>query len=268
MKQLAIYNPFNAPVFHEETVASTMDIARSLAARDALHGTLITADFQEAGRGRIRERSWNMDAHANLPFTILLRYPSIEAIPAALTLRTGLATARAIEDFMPALSGRVLIKWPNDIMIRINDTLAKKTAGILTEASGGVGVDSQVRVFIGIGINVAQREFPASIQHKAVSLSLASGTDIKNEARFTLLEKILVRLYNELENSPADDWRVPLAERLYKKDEPVCFAEGGAESERIVEGRLTGIGRGGELLITPNGENTPRAFLTGELRVY
>jgi BirA family biotin operon repressor/biotin-[acetyl-CoA-carboxylase] ligase len=268
MERLAIHNPFNAPVYHEETVSSTMDIARSLAAEGAANGTVIAADFQEAGRGRIRSRSWNMDRAANLPFTILLRYPRMEEIPEALTLRTGLAVSLAIEDFIPALAGRLLVKWPNDIMIRINGTLAKKTAGILTEASGGAGLVSQVRVFIGIGINVAQKEFPASIQHKATSISLASGADIKNETRFALLEKILFHLHNELEIAPAADWRVSLEKRLYKKGEQVVFAEGGADSGRVLEGRLEGIGSGGELLITPDGENTPRAFLAGELRIY
>jgi BirA family biotin operon repressor/biotin-[acetyl-CoA-carboxylase] ligase len=261
MKPLALYSPFNAPVFHAETVSSTMDVARDLTAQGAPHGTVITADFQEAGRGRIRQRTWNMEPCINLPFTILLRFSRIEDIPAALTLRTGLAAARAMEKFIPALSGRVLVKWPNDIMIRINDATVKKTAGILAEASGGT-------VFIGIGINVAQRQFPDSIQHRATSLSLASGEDIKSESRFVLLEKILACLHSEIESAAEKDWRIPLVERLYKKGERVSFMEGGADSGRMVEGILDGIGPGGELLITPDGSKKPRAFLAGELRLY
>lgn len=282
MKRLAIHNPFNAPVYHEETVTSTMDISRALAAKGEPHGTVIAADFQEAGRGRVRERPWDMDRRTSLPFTILLRYPRIESIPVALTLRTGLAVALAIEDFVPALAGvapdtgAVLVKWPNDIMIRTpadstaqtagaaqtapKPQTAQKAAGILTEAHGGG------TVFIGIGINVAQKEFPAFLRDKATSISLASGIDIAPEARFALLEKILARLYSELET--ATDWRNRLEERLYKKGEQVCFTEGAAGSDRIVEGRLAGIGAGGELLIVPQGESEPRAFITGELRVY
>ncbi|MDR2477958.1 MAG: biotin--[acetyl-CoA-carboxylase] ligase [Treponema sp.] len=253
MRLLAIQNPFNAPVYHEETVSSTMDIARLLAAQGEKHGAVITADFQEAGRGRVRERPWNMERGNNLPFTILLRYGRIEAIPAAITLRSGLALAHAIEDFVPALSGRVMIKWPNDIMIG-----SKKAAGILAEAEGG-------NVFTGIGINVAQQEFPPALRDKAVSLGSAAGIAIAPETRFTLLETILARLYREL---AASDWRGRLLERLYKKGEQVCFIDGGAGSNRAIEGRLEGIGPGGELLITPNGENCARAFVTGELRVY
>jgi BirA family biotin operon repressor/biotin-[acetyl-CoA-carboxylase] ligase len=267
MRQLAILNPFDAPVYHEETVSSTMDVSRGLAAEGAPHGTVITADFQEAGRGRGRERLWDMD-RGNIPFTVLLRYGKIEAIPRALTLRTGLAVALAIEEFVPGLAGAVTVKWPNDIMIRaVFDAKAKKAAGILAEAEGGT-------VHIGIGINVAQSEFPLSLRDKATSISLAAGRQIVPEARFTLLEKILSRLYRELEapeekaGGRSSDWRGRLEERLYKKGEQVCFIEGEAGSDRIVEGCLAGIGPGGELLIVPRGETGARPFVTGELRVY
>jgi hypothetical protein len=46
MKRLNISNPFNAPVYHEETVVSTMDVSRALAANGERHGAVITADFQ------------------------------------------------------------------------------------------------------------------------------------------------------------------------------------------------------------------------------
>ena len=237
-----------------------MDIARELASQGEAHGTVIAANFQEAGRGRVRDRSWNMEKQVSLPFTLLLRYPRLEEIPAAITLRAGLALALGIEDFIPALAGQPLVKWPNDIMIG-----SKKAAGILTEAGGGT-------VYIGMGINVAQKEFPVFLREKAVSLSLAAKTEIASEARFTLLEKILARLYAELEpcaESPAAlDWRGRLEQRLYKKGETVRFVEGPAGSAKAVEGRLAGVGGGGELLIIPLGEICPRRFITGELQVY
>jgi BirA family biotin operon repressor/biotin-[acetyl-CoA-carboxylase] ligase len=154
MMNLKIPNPFNAPVFHEETVKSTMDVSRLLAARGEPHGAVITADFQTAGRGRGGKRSWNMDRKTNLPFTVLLRYPNIKAVPVALTLRVGLAAALAIEDFAPSLSGVLKIKLPNDIMIG-----PKIAAGILAETDGET-------VHIGVGINVAQKEFPGVLKKR------------------------------------------------------------------------------------------------------
>lgn len=253
MTTLNIKNPFNAPVYHEETVESTMDVSRRLASGGEPHGVVITADFQEKGRGRLRGRMWQMERKMSLPFTVLLRFECAADIPPALTLRTGLALLLAVEDFAPSLAGRLKVKWPNDILYG-----SKKIAGILCEADGGV-------VHIGIGINFAQKEFPQSLAAKASSVSLAAGIDIDPEKRFCLLEKILSSLYEELENKKADGWKCRLEQRLYKKNENVIFIEGAAGSENKIKGRLAGIGESGELLIIPDGETERRSFFNGEL---
>lgn len=246
-------NPFNAPVYYEETVESTMDISRKLAQNKEPHGTVIVSDFQKAGRGRIKGRQWLMEKGESLAFTILLRYQGIEQIPCALTLRIGLAVSLAIEDYAPLLSGKVMVKWPNDIIID-----SKKAAGILCEADGE-------NVFAGIGINMAQKEFPLSIAEKAISIALAAGENIDPDKRFCLLEKILVRLYNELETEEAKKLKARLEQRLYKKDEQVTFIQGAADSGKEIKGRLAGISETGELLIAVNEESEPRSFTTGEL---
>jgi BirA family biotin operon repressor/biotin-[acetyl-CoA-carboxylase] ligase len=246
-------------VYHEETLSSTMDAARDLAAAGAPHGTVICADFQEAGRGRTRGRPWLGDRGENLLFTILLRYGA--SIPPALTLRTGLAVSLALEDFVP-LAGRVRIKWPNDVLILLPSG-ARKAAGILTEAGGG-------GVFIGIGVNVFQAEFPPELRTRAVSLGrslreLGLG-DLGPEARFSLLERILVFLHREFEGAAGEGgWRPRLEERLYLRGEQVRFMAGPADSGEAEAGRLLGVGPGGELLILPDGQSEPRAFVTGEL---
>jgi len=257
MKLLKLNNPFGAPIYHEETVSSTFDLARVLAGQNEPHGTVITADFQEAGRGRLNRR-WVTERGKNLMFTIILHYAGASSMPPALTLRTGLAVSLAIEDIAPALAGgSVRIKWPNDVMIN-----GRKAAGILTEADGKT-------VFIGVGVNVAQEEFPAQYRSKAGSI-IHSFPALTENARFDLLEKILSRLYAEIENPTAESqtWRERLLERLYKKGESVTFAEGAADSEDLVEGILSGLGPDGELLIIPKGEEKERSFITGELRVY
>jgi BirA family biotin operon repressor/biotin-[acetyl-CoA-carboxylase] ligase len=262
MKSLDIHNPFNAPVYHEETVTSTMEASRFFAQNGAPHGTVIAADFQEAGRGRILGRHWEMEKGQALAFTILLRFSDAKNIPVAMTLRTGLAVALAIEDFAPALAGKALIKWPNDILLfpaHANKQPALKLVGILTEAEDG-------NVYIGIGVNVSQKQLPVFLHNKATSLSIASGMDYDSEERYKLLEKILSRLHDEIE--PAEggsDWRKRLEARLYKKGEQIRFAKGAADSGDMVTGALAGIGPEGELLIIPNGETVPLAFTAGEL---
>jgi BirA family biotin operon repressor/biotin-[acetyl-CoA-carboxylase] ligase len=257
MIQLDLQNPFGAAVYFEETVSSTMDLSRILAQKGKPHGTVLAADFQEKGRGRIPNRPWKMDKGTNLSFTILLRYKDFSDIPQGLTLRAGLAISLAIEDFAPPLATRVQVKWPNDIMID-----SKKVAGILTEGDGK-------NIFIGIGVNVGQKEFPESLRDKAVSIFQALGDKATpvQKPQFVLLERILHHLYHEL-NHTSSPWQSHLEDRLYKKGEIVRFIEGAAESGRIVEGRLKGIGPGGELLILCNGEKESRPFVSGELAVY
>jgi BirA family biotin operon repressor/biotin-[acetyl-CoA-carboxylase] ligase len=267
-----------------------MDEGRRLAAAGSLHGTAICAGYQEAGRGRIRERPWNMDRGRNLACTVLLRFGAPGDIPPALTLRTGLAVLPAIAGLVPALADRLLVKWPNDIMIRIPGSAggacretARKVAGILTEGDGGV-------IYTGIGVNIAQREFPPAYRDRATSLALAAETALPGGAAahfrgdatpspedaalpepfppgfsFRLLEGILFHLHAEL--TGGNGWRRRLEERLYRRGGEVTFIDGAAGSKNAVRGRLTGIGPGGELLIVPRGEETPRPFITGELQV-
>ena len=264
MKILPIRNPFGAPVFHEDTVSSTMDVARSCAGAGMAHGTVITADFQEAGRGRLK-RLWSNEKGKNLLFTILLRYENFSVFPLALTLRAGLAVSLALEDFAPALCGLVKVKWPNDVMISAGgDGVMRKAAGILAETDGE-------KVFLGVGVNVAQKEFPADCRSKAASL-IHALPDLGEDARFSLLEKILTRLHDEIEqpsNGKNDNaWCGPLLQRLYKKGEKVIFADGAAGSNRLVTGILSGLGPNGELVLIPDGEAEEREFVAGELQVY
>ena len=292
MNIIPLTNPFAAPVFYGETTLSTMPDARTLAAQGQPHGSVVMADVQEAGRGRIPNRPWKAEGGQNLLFTILLRYPGILSIPAALTLRTGLALSLAIEDFAPALQGRLRVKWPNDVMIPRPpcsevplasvgpkapasgqaDRAFGKTAGILTEGDGE-------NVYIGVGVNVGQTDFPADIRDKAASIALALGDGsppLPPDARFRLLEAFLNRLHAELEGtSPGAIWRERLEERLYMKGRQVRFIPGAADASRVVEGLLCGIGPEGELLIRRGacgldggGRDGAEAFVTGELDLY
>jgi BirA family biotin operon repressor/biotin-[acetyl-CoA-carboxylase] ligase len=277
MTYLNVSNPYKAPVYHEETVSSTMDVSRQLAAEGAPHGTVIVSDFQEKGRGRGYGRNWEMERGVNLPFTILLRYPRFEDIPIAITLRAGFAVSLAIEDFAVSLCDSVMVKWPNDIIIG-----SKKAAGILCEVDGGT---SNSIVFLGIGINVKQREFPVHLRDKATSIQLEERKEKKEERnqtfgleqlaitnaadeRFCLLEKILRRLYEQFDTKKGVNWKNNLEKRLYKRGEQVVFIDGAAGSGKEIKGCLIGIGNSGELLILPDGEKEIRSFITGELSFY
>jgi BirA family biotin operon repressor/biotin-[acetyl-CoA-carboxylase] ligase len=256
MTRLPLNTPFSAPVFHLESTASTMLDARVLAAGGAPHGSVVAADVQEAGRGRGLNRVWKAEKGHNLLFSLLLRYSGFAAMPPALTLRTALALCRAIEHVAPALKGAPRIKWPNDVMLP-QEQGYRKAAGILAEWDGQCA-------FVGVGVNVHQTRFPEELRCKAgsIALSLGGQAALPADARYNLLEAFLERLHADLAEA-GPSWRERLEERLYMKGARARFIAGAADSGRVVEGRLFGLGEAGELLIeTAAGIE---AFAAGEL---
>src|SRR6185503_1344566 len=125
-----------------DLVGSTLDIAHELAADGAPAGTVILADAQYAGRGRMG-RSWRSEPGAGIWLTIVER-PADAAASDVLSLRVGLAAARALDALAGATVG---LKWPNDLYLA-----GRKLAGVLIEARWREGVPEWIA--IGVGINV------------------------------------------------------------------------------------------------------------------
>ena len=127
-------------VFDE--VGSTLDVIHALGERGEPAGTLVLADAQTAGRGRLG-RSWRSDRGAGIWLTLLERPVSAESL-GVLALRLALAVAPALEPFAGAATQ---LKWPNDVYVG-----ERKLAGVLVEARWrGPRLDW---VAIGVGINV------------------------------------------------------------------------------------------------------------------
>src|SRR5712672_4075523 len=128
--------------FHE--VASTQRIAAEMADEGTAHGTVVIAERQTAGRGRMG-RTWHSPAGVNLYATIILRPPIPLADVPRLSLVAGVAAAQALDIVAPNI---VALKWPNDVWLR-----GRKAGGIIAEAV----TDTQSRlscVLLGIGINI------------------------------------------------------------------------------------------------------------------
>jgi BirA family transcriptional regulator, biotin operon repressor / biotin---[acetyl-CoA-carboxylase] ligase len=124
-----------------DEVTSTLDVAHPLARDGALDGTLILAERQTAGRGR-SGRAWASEEGAGIWSTLIAR-PTDEAALEVLSLRVGLAVARALEAFT---SNEIRLKWPNDLVLDDG-----KLGGILIESRWR---EERVDwVAIGIGIN-------------------------------------------------------------------------------------------------------------------
>ena len=157
-------------VYFEET-DSTNRRARLLAQEGAVHGTLVIADTQTAGRGR-RGRGWISPAEEGIFMSLLLRPDVHPSQVAKLSLLTALATANAIAR-ETGLDAR--IKWPNDIVIA-----GRKVCGMLLEMTADEHTVHDV--VAGVGINVHQRTFDAEIAHTAASLDLLCGRRLSRAA--------------------------------------------------------------------------------------
>lgn len=155
---------FFEKVFVYDTVDSTNNELKRLHMTTAFHSALAIAEEQTAGKGR-RGRSWSSVKGDGLWMSLLLK-PEIPPYKApVLTLVAGLAVCEAIEGATGLEAG---IKWPNDIVVE-----GRKVCGILTEMSAEI--ETVNYVVIGIGINVNQEAFDASLKEMAVSLRMLTG---------------------------------------------------------------------------------------------
>jgi BirA family transcriptional regulator, biotin operon repressor / biotin---[acetyl-CoA-carboxylase] ligase len=186
-------------VVYFPTLESTMDAARKEAQWGAPAGTVIIAEEQTAGRGRL-QRTWISPVGA-LAVSVILR-PNIQLLPRMLML-SALAVVHSIEKVTGL---KASLKWPNDILIG-----RKKVAGILIE--NDIRRQRLISCIIGIGINVNVRvaEFPA-IRPIATSLSdelgkIVSRLDIAQQL-FVEMERLYLTLQRD--DSVFVEWRARL----------------------------------------------------------
>ncbi len=162
-------HPWGQSVHYLESVDSTNTYAKLLAKNGAKDGTVVIADQQTGGRGRLG-RSFSSPAGLGLYFSLILRPNCRPEQLMHLTCAAGVAAAEAVEK---AFGFAPQIKWTNDLVMG-----KKKLGGILTELS----VDARGLVdyaIVGIGINCrhTRQDFPVELQDMACSASMVTGKD-------------------------------------------------------------------------------------------
>ena len=138
-------------VYFDE-VDSTNTRAKFLAEEGAVHGTLVAAEQQNAGKGR-RGHTWESPRGNGIWMTLILKPDILPQSASMVTLIAALAIARSIKKSY-GLDAK--IKWPNDIVIN-----GKKVCGILTEMSSDIETINYI--IIGMGINANITLFPEEI---------------------------------------------------------------------------------------------------------
>jgi BirA family biotin operon repressor/biotin-[acetyl-CoA-carboxylase] ligase len=170
---------FGKKIYSYRKVGSTNVLGFRLAETNAEEGTLIVAEEQTKGKGRMG-RSWYSPPQVGLWMSLILR-PDIPPFKApGLSICAGLALALAIKE---TTGIEAKTKWPNDCLID-----GKKVGGILLELSAELDRINFVIVGIGVNVNQSAQDFPKNLDQIATSIKIKLGKDI---SRLTLLTSFL-----------------------------------------------------------------------------
>jgi BirA family biotin operon repressor/biotin-[acetyl-CoA-carboxylase] ligase len=230
-----------------DELASTNDYANELIAKiNPPEGTCIITDYQSAGRGQIG-RYWHSSPAKNLLVSYIF-YPTM--LHPKNQFYLSIIGALAVRDTVEHWASAIKIKWPNDIYAE-----DKKVAGILVQNTLR-GETIKASVF-GIGLNVNEQSFPASIPNP-VSMSELAHTLIDREDVLALLSSRLEFYYLQLRANKLSTLLHQYLTNLYKINQWHQFK---SIDSVVFKGMIKGIDHDGKLqLLTELGETKYYGF--------
>jgi len=230
-------------IHYFDYLVSTMDLAMQLGIQAAPNGTVVLAESQTKGRGRLG-RGWFSPKYKGIYLSLILR-PEIS--PSASPILTLLSAVSICETIKKTVGLDAQIKWPNDVFI-----CNKKVAGILTEMNAEV--DKVNFVVIGIGLNVNNDK--KSLIAQATSLKEQTAEPVN---RILLLQELLRRIENNyflLEERGSreiiDKWR-NFSLTLGRRVKIYC-------QDKHIEGQAVDIDQDGALLVRKDSGLTQKVF--------
>ena len=175
-------HPWQNQILWFDSIESTNTHLKHLARAGAPEGTVVIADHQTGGRGRLG-RTFSSPAGLGIYMSVILRPDCLPEELMHLTCATGVYAVKAIEK---ATDKRPQIKWANDLVLG-----NRKLGGILTEISADPITRKVEWAIIGIGINCSQQaeDFPEEIRDIACSLNIAP------QERFSLMAQLICQLH-------------------------------------------------------------------------
>ncbi|WP_050607883.1 biotin--[acetyl-CoA-carboxylase] ligase [Clostridium niameyense] len=177
-------------ILYFDSITSTNDKAKELALNNYPHGSVIIAEEQTNGRGRLG-RSWISPKYKGIWMSIILR-PNINTLDVPKVTQV---TAAAVEKSLLNMNLKTYIKWPNDIILN-----SKKICGILTEMSGEINNVNYVVVGIGINANLDVEDLDGDLKEKATSIKIEENKSIKRKLLVAHILNNFETLYNDLIN--------------------------------------------------------------------
>lgn len=233
---LSLENPWREKIQFYDTISSTNDVLKQLAIQGAPEGTVLVANCQTGGRGRLG-RTFLSPSQVGIYLSVLLRPSCKPGELMHLTCASATATCTAIQQ---AAGFRPGIKWTNDIVYQ-----NRKLSGTLTEL--GIQPDgSTAYAIIGTGINCNQtiQDFPPEIQEIAGSLKMAAGREIN---RALVAAKLIDALYDTNQRLLTQKKEILAA---YRRD---CVTLGKRisviQKERIRHGTALDVDEAGALVV-------------------
>ena len=212
---------------------STNDMAlQALRQKEAGEGSIFITNHQTRGKGQ-RGNSWETKPGENLTFSVVLQ-PKFLDLSEQFLLNMAISNAirRCLQEYVP----RLLVKWPNDLVV----PGFGKIGGILIEnLVGSSGWDYAV---VGIGININQNQFASP---QATSLSLITGNSFPLEELFKLVIVHLEQAYIALKKGKNAVLTREYLQHLHLIDEWAVFKVG----EEDLEGKIIGLTDSGNLLL-------------------
>ncbi len=229
-------------IYYFPEIGSTNDEAFRLGVEGAPEGTVVLADSQTKGRGRM-QRIWHSPAGSNIYTSFILRPHLPPAAAPQISLVAGVAVAELLEQYCP---GKIELKWPNDVLLN-----GKKICGILAQMKTAEEDVDFVVVGIGINVNIRENQFPVEIREIATSLSSEAGQEISRQDLIIRLYENFAKWYKKLlQNGFAaikEKW-LNLAPMIGQNVQVIHFNE-------TVTGKAIGIDDTGSLIIcTVQGE--------------
>lgn len=176
---------------HYDQVESTQEVVHQLAKQGKPHGTVVIADEQVKGKGRM-SREWDSPKGKGIWMSVLLR-PNLPPVQAPqITLLAATVLARMIAE-RSALVPQ--IKWPNDLLIN-----HKKVSGILTEMQAEQDTIQYIVLGMGMNVNQEESEIPEDIRYKASSLKVESKKDWNIQQTVQHILRLFEETYERFES--------------------------------------------------------------------
>ena len=230
---------------------STNRVAMEMAENGAKHGTVVFADAQTAGRGRMGRR-WESPAGKNVYVSLLLR-PSVPTADApSLALVAGVALADAIE----AVGVPAALKWPNDLYCG-----GRKAAGILAEMASDPDGVRHVVIGVGLNVNGVEDDFPPDLRGTATSLRICAGRVFRRVDVLARLLDAFAARYAEFLGGGFASLRDGWDRRDFLRGRRVLLRRQGGEGW----GTADGLDTDGALRFLPDGGRAIESVHSGEI---